>query len=138
MIDIKIHNNDELDILLRYTNYQTLIGFDRYDSVHSLSAKNLTAEKYNQFVWWDAEIFNLPIVISTFPNAAKHCLEYRYRCLDEARKNQYYICICDCGKEKSVWKYDLLAGKIKSCGCLLRETSSIRCKKRNYKHQITL
>ena len=86
MIDIKIHNNDELDSLLRYTNYQTLIGFDRYDSVHSLSAKNLTAEKYNQFVWWDAEIFNLPIVISTFPNAAKHCLEYRYRCLDEARK----------------------------------------------------
>ena len=54
--------------------------------------------------------------------------------LDEARKNQYYICICDCGKEKSVLKYDLLAGKIKSCGCLLRETSSIRCKKRNYKH----
>lgn len=86
MIDIKIKDDPILDQELRYANYQTLIGFDRKDSVHSLSAKNLTSEKYNQFVWWDAEIFQLPIVLATFPNAAKACSEYRYRCLDEARK----------------------------------------------------
>ncbi len=86
MIDIKINDNPEIDGLLRYANFQTLIGFDRHDSVHSLSAKNLTAEKYNQFVWWDAEIFNLPILLSSFPDAAKACLEYRYRSLPEARK----------------------------------------------------
>lgn len=85
MINIKINDNKEYDELVRYANYQTLIGFDRYDSVYSLSAKNLTAEKYNQFVWWDAEIFNLPILLASFPSAAKSCLEYRYRCLDEAR-----------------------------------------------------
>ena len=43
MIDIKLDGDDELDTYLRYANYQTLIGFDRYDSVHSLSAKNLAA-----------------------------------------------------------------------------------------------
>ena len=85
-IDIKINDSPEIDGLLRYADFQTLIGFDRYDSVHSLSAKNLTAEKYNQFVWWDAEIFNLPILLSSFPEAARSCLEYRYRSLPEARK----------------------------------------------------
>lgn len=87
MADIKIHNNDEYDAMLRYANYQTLISFDRHENVHSLAAKNLTAEKYNQFVWWDAEIFNLPFLISCFPKAARSCLEYRYRSLPEARKS---------------------------------------------------
>ena len=50
-INVKIEGNNKINILLKYANYQTLIGFDRYDSIHSLSAKNLTAEKYNQFVW---------------------------------------------------------------------------------------
>lgn len=86
LIDIKIKDNPILDTELRYANYQTLIGFDRYESVHSLSAKNLTSEKYNQFVWWDAEIFQLPFLLSSFPNAAKACLEYRYRSLNEAKK----------------------------------------------------
>jgi len=86
-VDIQIKGDEKIDTLVRYANYQTLIGFDRFDSVHSLSAKNLTAEKYNQFVWWDAEIFQLPFVISNFPEAAKHCLEYRYRLLEQSKIN---------------------------------------------------
>ena len=113
LIDIKINDNKEFDELVRYANYQTLIGFDRFDSVHSLSAKNLTAEKYNQFVWWDAEIFNLPILIASFPNAAKACLEYRYRSLVEARKiakNDGYrgakFAFCSSVKgDENVWIY---------------------------------
>jgi len=115
-IDIKLEGNEEAekaDALIRYANYQTLIGFDRYDSVHSLSAKNLTAEKYNQFVWWDAEIFQLPIVVASFPEAAKHCLEYRYRCLEEgkkiAKKDGYDGCkfaFCSSVKgDENVWIY---------------------------------
>lgn len=33
-----------------------------------------------------------------------------------------YLCICDCGTQKKIARADLLAGHIKSCGCLLRET----------------
>lgn len=86
-VDIKIHGNDKLDAYLRYANYQTLIGFDRYSSVHSLSAKNLTSEKYNQFVWWDCEIYQMPFFLATFPDQVKGLLMYRYKCLDQARKN---------------------------------------------------
>jgi len=32
-----------------------------------------------------------------------------------------YLCKCDCGNFKVVGKDDLIEGKIKSCGCLIRE-----------------
>jgi len=85
-IDIKIKGDKEFDVILRYCNYQTLIGIDRFDVVHSLSAKNLTAEKYNQFVWWDAEILQLPIFLASMPEYTKNVLMYRYNRLKEAKK----------------------------------------------------
>lgn len=39
-------------------------------------------------------------------------------------KKLYWICKCDCGTIKSVYGSNLRLGKTKSCGCLLRETSS--------------
>lgn len=32
-----------------------------------------------------------------------------------------WLCVCDCGRSKSVIGSDLLGGKVKSCGCLLKE-----------------
>ena len=37
---------------------------------------------------------------------------------------RWYRCKCDCGNEHIVEEYALKSGKIKSCGCLRRETSS--------------
>lgn len=85
-MDICLQDDEELDGYIRYAIYQTLIGFDRYDQVHSLSAKNLTAEKYNQFVWWDCEILQLPIFLATMPKEAKSLLMYRYKCLEKQKK----------------------------------------------------
>lgn len=112
-IDVKISGDNELDGYLRYANYQTLIGFDRKDTVHSLSAKNLTAEKYNQFVWWDCEIYQEPIFLATFPKEAKSLLEYRYNRLDASIENakllnekgaKYAFCSSVTGSE-NVWIY---------------------------------
>lgn len=112
-IDVKLSGSKELDTVNRYAIYQTLIGLDRHDSVHSLSAKNLTAEKYNQFVWWDCEIFQLPVFMLTFPEAARKCLEYRYRCLPAAKEEaakagllgaKYAFCSSVRGDEQ-VWIY---------------------------------
>ena len=33
-----------------------------------------------------------------------------------------YTCICDCGREVDVWKYNLTSGTSKSCGCARTET----------------
>ncbi len=86
-VDIKVEGDDELDSLVRYASYQTLIGFDRFENVHSLSAKNLTSEKYNQFVWWDAEIYQFPFFLMHFPKESKSLLGYRVRSLPYARQN---------------------------------------------------
>jgi len=112
-IDVKTKGDKEFDVLLRYANYQTLIGFDRKDQIHSLSAKNLTAEKYNQFVWWDAEILQFPIFLATMPEYSKSVLLYRYKCLAEAKNiakdlgyegAKFAFCSSVDGKE-NVWIY---------------------------------
>ena len=37
------------------------------------------------------------------------------------RDKGYWICRCDCGKETSIARSDLVGGKTKSCGCLIKE-----------------
>ena len=50
-IDVKIKGDDKKDAELRFANYHTLLSAALEDSVHSLSAKALSGEKYNQFIW---------------------------------------------------------------------------------------
>lgn len=38
----------------------------------------------------------------------------------------YADCLCDCGQQKSVYIYNVMSGKSKSCGCLAKESSSAR------------
>jgi trehalose/maltose hydrolase-like predicted phosphorylase len=112
LLKIEISNPED-QALIDYSNYQTLIGIDRYSEVHSVTAKNLTGEKYNQFVWWDAEIYQFPVYLMTMPKAAKKILMYRYHRLDQSRINaklegydgaKFAFCSSVLGDEK-VWSY---------------------------------
>lgn len=40
-------------------------------------------------------------------------------------KRTKWRCKCDCGNIKEVYSFNLMAGKIKSCGCLRQETAAI-------------
>ncbi len=112
-IDCKIEGDVTADGAIRFSNYHTIIAAAKNDAVHGLSAKGLTGEKYNNFVWWDSEIYQLPIYIYTMPEAAKQAIMYRYRMLDAARENaklegrsgaRYAFCSSVLGDEK-VWEY---------------------------------
>ena len=111
--DIKIEGDAEADSALRFSNYHTIISACLSDSVHGLSAKSLSGERYNQFVWWDAEIYQLPIFRYAYPQIARLSLNYRYKQLNDARENAREQGYCGArfpfvssvgGKEK-IWKY---------------------------------
>lgn len=42
-------------------------------------------------------------------------------------KRAYWLCQCDCGKQKIILGKNLLNGSIRSCTCLLVETNAKRC-----------
>ena len=45
-----------------------------------------------------------------------------------------WLCVCDCGKETTVYARGLRKGTTKSCNCLQRELSSIQSKARSTTH----
>lgn len=85
--DVSVKCDEHSEAALRFADYHTIISADDIDSVHGISAKGLTGEKYNQFVWWDADIYQLPIFIRAYPEAARNLLLYRYRMLKESKEN---------------------------------------------------
>ena len=112
-MNVVIEGDREADSWLRFANYHTAISAPLYDSVHGMSAKALTGERYNQFVWWDAEIHQLPFFLHTAPQTAKNQLMYRYRCLAQAKENarkegfngaKFAFCSSVTGEER-VWEY---------------------------------
>lgn len=85
-LDMKIKGDRKAEVSLRFSNYHTAISICRNDYVHSLGAKGLTGEIYNDFVWWDCEVYQAPPFFYTVPEAAKNILMYRYKMLNSARK----------------------------------------------------
>ena len=47
-------------------------------------------------------------------------------------KPKRLLCKCDCGTVKDIYLYDVVKGKTKSCGCLLRETTIERYTKHGH------
>ncbi len=113
MMDVNIEGDDEMDAYLGFASYHTAISAARNDSVHGISAKGLTGERYNQFVWWDCEIHQMPFFLLTAPETAKNALMYRYRMLPQAKENakakgydgaMFAFCSSVDGDER-VWQY---------------------------------
>ncbi len=112
-MDVVIAGDRDADGYLRLASYHTAISACREDSVHGVAAKGLTGERYNQFVWWDCEIHQLPFFLATAPETAKQLLLYRYRMLSASRENakkegyrgaKYAFCSSVLGDER-VWQY---------------------------------
>lgn len=85
-LDITVEGDDQADRAIRFSNYHSLISIARNDHVHSFSAKGLTGETYNNFVWWDAEIFQAPVFHQTMPEYSRQAVLFRYDHLKEARE----------------------------------------------------
>ena len=85
--DIAIGGSADIDQLsFRFAVYHLTIMAPIHDNRMNIGAKGLSGKGYMGHTFWDTEVYMLPYFIWTDPRGARSLLEYRYRCLDSARK----------------------------------------------------
>ncbi|MFN8377242.1 MAG: glycosyl hydrolase family 65 protein [Anaerolineae bacterium] len=83
--DIVIEGDDDLQAAIRFTTYHILIAAPRHDEHVSIGAKTLSGFGYKGHVFWDTELFVLPVLTLTQPRLSRNLLMYRYHNLTGAR-----------------------------------------------------
>ncbi len=84
--DIIIEGDDLAQLSIRYNLFQILSVAPRQDDRVSIPPKTLSGFAYRGHVFWDTEIFILPLLTLTQPALARNLLTYRYHTLPGARR----------------------------------------------------
>ena len=82
--DVEIKGDHEVQSAIRFSIFQVLQSAARAEQ-RAIPAKGLTGPGYNGHTFWDAEMFVLPMLIYTAPDAAADVLRWRHTILDLAR-----------------------------------------------------
>ncbi len=83
--DVLIDGDELAQKALRFTTYHVLISAPRHDEHVSIGAKTLSGPGYKGHVFWDTELFIVPLLTLTQPRLARNLLMYRYHTLQGAR-----------------------------------------------------
>ncbi len=84
--DVQVEGDDALQRSLRFSAYHLISSANPEDSRVSIGARALTGEAYKGHVFWDTEIYMLPLFMHTHPASARALLTYRFHTLDAARE----------------------------------------------------
>ena len=85
--DVTIADQDGTDQLAcRFAIYHLTIMAPLHDNRMNIGAKGLSGKGYWGHTFWDTEVYMLPYFVWTDPDGARSLLEYRYNCLDSARR----------------------------------------------------
>jgi alpha,alpha-trehalose phosphorylase len=82
--DVEVEGDSELQQAVRYALFQTLSAGARAEG-RAIPAKGLTGSGYDGHSFWDSEIFVLPVLTFTAPDAAADQLRWRHETLGIAR-----------------------------------------------------
>ncbi|MHB8625797.1 MAG: glycoside hydrolase family 65 protein [Aggregatilineales bacterium] len=83
--DVEIDGDELAQRAIRFTTYHVLIAAPRHDEHASIGAKTLSGPGYKGHVFWDTELFIVPLLTLTQPRLARNLLMYRYYTLQGAR-----------------------------------------------------
>jgi kojibiose phosphorylase len=83
--DIEIEGDEAAQLAIRFTTYHVLIAAPHHSDDVSIGAKTLSGFGYKGHVFWDTELFILPLLTLTQPHIARNLLMYRYKRLEGAR-----------------------------------------------------
>lgn len=83
--DVEIEGDPRAQQAVRYALWSTRIAAPDDGGRSSIGAKNLTGDWYRGAVFWDMEMFQLPLLAAVAPELARNHIRYRARRLDAAR-----------------------------------------------------
>jgi kojibiose phosphorylase len=84
--DVEIDGDEEAQRSVRFAVWATRIAAPDDGGASSMAAKNLTGHWYQGGVFWDMDVFQLPLLASVDPVRARNHILYRCRRLDAARQ----------------------------------------------------
>jgi nigerose phosphorylase len=84
--DITIDGDEAAQQALRFSMYHLLSIVPMHTQRASIPARGMSGQMYKGAIFWDTEIFMLPLFTHAFPEIARNLLLYRYHTLDGARR----------------------------------------------------
>ncbi len=84
--DVIIEGDEQAQLSIRYNIFQLLAVAPRHDNRVSIPPKSLSGFGYSGHIFWDTEVFILPLLAHTQPALARNLLTYRYHTLLGARR----------------------------------------------------
>ena len=88
--DLIIEGDEKAQIAIRFCLFHLLANIPHSDQV-SISARGLQGQDYWGSIFWDCEIYVLPLLTYTQPDYARRSLMYRYHTLDGARRKAHEL-----------------------------------------------
>jgi trehalose/maltose hydrolase-like predicted phosphorylase len=83
--DVQIEGDEPAQRAFRFSTYHILVAAPQHDERVSIGAKTLSGPGYRGHVFWDTELFILPMLTVTEPSLTRNMLMYRYHNLQGAR-----------------------------------------------------
>lgn len=84
-VDVRIDGDEVAQRGVRFSTYHVLIAVPTHDETISVAAKTMSGFGYKGHVFWDTEMFIVPVLTLTYPELARSLLMYRYHNLQGAR-----------------------------------------------------
>ncbi|GGR24130.1 glycoside hydrolase family 65 protein [Streptomyces griseomycini] len=83
--DVEVDGDEEIQQAVRFALFHVLQAGARAEG-RAIPAKGLTGSGYDGHAFWDTEVFVLPLLICTVPDAAAEALRWRHSTLPVARE----------------------------------------------------
>lgn len=83
--DVEIEGDARANLAVRFALWCTRIASPLDGGSTSTAAKNLTGDWYRGTVFWDMDMFHVPVLAAVSPQHAVNHVRYRYNRLDSAR-----------------------------------------------------
>jgi alpha,alpha-trehalose phosphorylase len=83
--DVELEGAPDLQRAVRFNLFELMQATARVEG-HGVAAKGVTGRGYDGHYFWDSEIYVVPFLVHTNPQAARQVLQFRCRMLDAARR----------------------------------------------------